>query len=95
MLSQSAHYFGFVELQSKLPLLVLINIIAVCFLIFLLFEAKRTPFDHLETEAEVVAGYATEYSGILLLILYLIEYLHLVIAGFIFTIFFYGGWVYY
>ena len=95
MLTQSTNYHDFINMQNKLLFFILLNLIAICFLIFLLFEAKRTPFDHLETEAEVVAGYATEYSGIVLLILYLIEYLHIIIASFIFNIFFCGGWFYY
>lgn len=58
----------------------------------MLLEAKRTPFDHTETEAEVVAGYATEYSGTMLLVFYLAEYLHLIIASSHFIICFIGGW---
>ena len=81
VLTQSTNYCDFIIMQNKL--------------LFLISLAKRTPFDHLETEAEVVAGYATEYSGIILLILYLIEYLHIIIASFIFNIFFCGGWFYY
>jgi len=54
-------------------------------------ESKRTPFDHAETEAEVVAGYATEYNGAMLLFLYLTEYIHLVIASVHFVVFFFGG----
>ena len=95
ILTQSTNYYDFINMQNKLLFFILLNLIAICFLIFLLFEAKRTPFDHLETEAEVIAGYATEYSGIILLILYLIEYLHIIIASFIFNIFFCGGWFYY
>lgn len=95
VLTQSTNYCDFIIMQNKLLFLISLNLVAICFLIFLLFEAKRTPFDHLETEAEVVAGYATEYSGIILLILYLIEYLHIIIASFIFNIFFCGGWFYY
>ena len=55
-------------------------------------EAKRAPFDHVETESEVVAGYATEHSSIFLLIFYLSEYMHLIISANHFTIFFLGGW---
>ena len=55
-------------------------------------EAKRAPFDHIETEAEVVAGYATEHSSIFLLIFYLAEYMHLIISANHFSIFFLGGW---
>jgi NADH-quinone oxidoreductase subunit H len=58
----------------------------------LILESKRTPFDHAETEAEVVAGYATEYGGPMLLIFFLCEYLHLIIAALHFVIFFCGGW---
>jgi NADH-quinone oxidoreductase subunit H len=61
------------------------------FLILFLLESKRTPFDHAETEAEVIAGYATEYSGGMLLIIYLAEYLHLIIASIHFVLFFLGG----
>jgi NADH-quinone oxidoreductase subunit H len=60
--------------------------------ILLILESKRTPFDHAETEAEVVAGYATEYGGPMLLIFFLCEYLHLIIAAIHFVIFFLGGW---
>jgi NADH-quinone oxidoreductase subunit H len=61
------------------------------FLIILLLEAKRTPFDHIETEAELVAGYQVEYSGPMLLMFYLAEYLHLIIASIHFIVCFLGG----
>ena len=59
-------------------------------MIFLL-ESKRAPFDHAETESEVIAGYATELSGTMLMIIYLAEYLHLLIASIHFVVFFVGG----
>lgn len=90
--SQATHFYNFVLFQSKTCYFLLCNFVGLLFLIILFFEAKRTPFDHLETESEVIAGYATEYSGILLLFLYLIEYLHLIIGAVIFVIFFGGGW---
>ena len=62
------------------------------FFILFLLESKRTPFDHAETESEVVAGYAVEYSGSMLLMIFLAEYLHLVIASIHFILFFMGGW---
>ncbi len=58
----------------------------------MLLEAKRTPFDQTETESEVVSGYQVEYSGPMLLIFYLAEYMHLVISAVHFTLFFFGGW---
>jgi NADH:ubiquinone oxidoreductase subunit H len=59
----------------------------------LFLESKRAPFDHSETESEVVAGYATEYNGPMLLMFFLCEYLHLIIASIHFCIFFLGGWL--
>jgi NADH-quinone oxidoreductase subunit H len=50
--------------------------IASSFVVVLFLESKRAPFDHSETESEVVAGYATEYSGAMLLMIYLCEYFH-------------------
>jgi NADH-quinone oxidoreductase subunit H len=61
-------------------------------LILMLLESKRAPFDHVETESEVVSGYATEFSGIYLLTFYLVEYFHLIISANHFSIFFLGGW---
>lgn len=56
-----------------------------------MLEAKRAPFDHAETESEVVAGYAVEYSGPMMMIFLLTEYLHLLIASVHFIMFFMGG----
>ncbi len=57
-----------------------------------MLEAKRAPFDHAETESEVVAGYAVEYSGAMMMIFLLAEYLHLLISGIHFVVFFVGSW---
>jgi NADH:ubiquinone oxidoreductase subunit H len=64
---------------------------ASSFIIILFLESKRAPFDHSETEAEVVAGYSTEYNGPMLLMFFLAEYLHLIISVIHFIIFFFGG----
>ena len=56
-----------------------------------LLESKRTPFDHAETESEVVAGYAVEYSVSMLLMILLTEYLRFVIAPIHLVLFFIGG----
>lgn len=90
--SQSGHFHDFVNTQNTYWYLFLYSPLAFCFLIIMLVESKRAPFDHIETEAEVVAGYATEHSGIFLLVFYLAEYMHLIISANHFTIFFLGGW---
>ena len=89
---QSGNFYDLNILQINFFFFILISPISFAFLIILLVEAKRAPFDHVETESEVVAGYATEHSSIFLLIFYLAEYMHLIISANHFTIFFLGGW---
>lgn len=90
--SQSGNFHDFTITQSNYWYLFVFSPLAFCFLIIMLVESKRAPFDHVETEAEVVAGYATEHSGIFLLVFYLAEYMHLIISANHFSIFFLGGW---
>jgi NADH-quinone oxidoreductase subunit H len=86
------NFHDFVLTQSTYWFFTLYTPAASGFLILFLLESKRTPFDHAETESEVVAGYAVEYSGPMLLVIYLAEYLHLIIASIHFILFFLGGW---
>lgn len=90
--AQSANFHDFIVTQNIYWFFFLYSPAASGFIVILLLEAKRTPFDHAETESEVVAGYAVEYSGPMLLIFLLAEYLHLVISAVHFVIFFCGGW---
>lgn len=90
--AQSANFHDFIVMQNHCWFFILYSPIASGFIILFLLESKRTPFDHAETEAEVVAGYATEYNGTMLLFLYLTEYIHLIIASVHFVVFFFGGW---
>jgi NADH:ubiquinone oxidoreductase subunit H len=89
---QSGHFHDLVINQKIIIFFLLFSPISFGFLIIMLVEAKRAPFDHVETESEVVAGYATEHGSIFLLIFYLAEYMHLIISANHFTIFFLGGW---
>ena len=90
--SQSANFHDMVLVQNIYYFSVLYSPVASGFVIIFILESKRTPFDHAETEAEVVAGYAIEYSGGALLLIYLCEYFHLLIASLHFILFFVGGW---
>ena len=90
--SQSANFHDFVLTQNIYWFFFLYCPAASAFVIILLLESKRTPFDHAETESEVVAGYAVEYSGPMLMMFFLAEYLHLIISSVHFIVFFWGGW---
>ena len=90
--SQSANFHDFVNVQNIFWFFFLYSPAASAFVVILLLESKRAPFDHAETESEVVAGYAVEYSGPMLMMFFLAEYLHLIVSSVHFIVFFFGGW---
>jgi NADH:ubiquinone oxidoreductase subunit H len=89
--SNSGNFHDFSITQATVYYIIIFSPLSFIFLIIMLLESKRAPFDHTETESEVVAGYAVEYSGIYLLTFYLVEYFHLIISANHFTICFLGG----
>lgn len=68
------------------PLTLLIFIIAS------MAELGRAPFDILEAESELVAGYQVEYSGFKFGLFYVGEFLHAFTAGVVMAVLFFGGW---
>ena len=62
------------------------------FLITMIAEVERVPFDMPEAEAELVEGWWTEYGGMRFGMLFMAEYIRTYAACFLFTHFFLGGW---
>jgi NADH-quinone oxidoreductase subunit H len=67
-------------------------IAALVFLITSMAEVGRAPFDLLEAESEIVAGFHTEYSGMKFGMFYVGEFLHVFTIGALMATFFLGGW---
>ena len=65
----------------------------VIFLISALAETNRPPFDLPEAEAELVAGYQTEYSGMMYAMFWLGEYANILLMCAMGAILFLGGWL--
>jgi len=91
--SQSSNFQDFVIVQNSYWYSLLYAPAIASFLLVLFLESKRAPFDHAETESEVVAGYSTEINGPMLLIIFIAEYAHLVISALHSVLFFFGGWL--
>lgn len=62
------------------------------FLLAMLAESNRIPFDIPEAESELVAGVTTEYTGMKFALFYLAEYAHTLIASALGAALFLGGW---
>ncbi len=81
-----------VESQSAFPWILFLPVGAVVFFITMLAELERIPFDLPEAESEIVAGWLTEFSGMMYGLVQLGTYLKLYAFAALFTVLFLGGW---
>lgn len=81
-----------IESQSAIPWIVFLPIGAIVFFITMLAELERIPFDLPEAESEIVAGWLTEFSGMMYGLVQLGTYLKLYAFAALFVVLFLGGW---
>jgi len=79
--------------QSNLWFVIPLFPMFVIFFISALAETNRPPFDLPEAEAELVAGYQTEYSGMMYAMFWLGEYANILLMCAMGSILFLGGWL--
>lgn len=65
---------------------------AIIFFAATFAESNRLPFDLAEGEAELVAGFHVEYGGFKMLLFFIGEYGHMMVASGLMVTFFFGGW---
>ncbi len=82
VLAQSRHWFAFTPLFPMF----------IVFLISMLAETNRAPFDLPEGESEIVAGFFVEYSAMAFALFYLGEYTNMIMMSAFASILFLGGW---
>ena len=79
--------------QEKIWFIVPLFPMFIIFFISALAETNRPPFDLPEAEAELVAGYQTEYSGMMYAMFWLGEYANILLMCSLGSILFLGGWL--
>ena len=84
MLNQSGWFSDWYVFQQPLGFLI--------FFIAATAEANRTPFDLTEADSEIVAGFATEYSGMRFGFFFFAEYVNVFIISALTVTLFFGGW---
>ena len=81
-----------VESQKHYWWIIFMPIGAIVFFITILAELERIPFDLPEAESEIVAGWLTEFSGMMYGLVQLGSYVKLYAFAALFTLLFLGGW---
>ena len=77
---------------QTIPLILMQPLGFLIFFIASLAEINRTPFDLMEADSEIIAGFHTEYSGMKFALFYLMEYAEVVAMSALVATFFLGGW---
>jgi NADH-quinone oxidoreductase subunit H len=92
MLARSFQLSEIVQAQESCWFIVYQPLAFMIFLISILAECKRIPFDLPEAEGELVAGFHTEYSGLRFGLFFVGEYINIIVLGGLAATFFLGGW---
>ena len=93
MLAGSMSMVGIVEAQQGMWYVFMAPVAAFLFFVSSLAETGRAPFDLLEAESELVAGYNIEYSGMKFAMFFAGEFIHVFTNGVLMAVLFTGGWV--
>lgn len=98
MLTGSMSLIDIVERQTGVnggwgvPFIVILPLSALAFLISGIAETGRSPFDLLEAESEIVAGFHVEYSGMKFGLIMMGEYMNALGVAVMFSVLFLGGY---
>jgi NADH-quinone oxidoreductase subunit H len=92
MLARSFRLSAVVDAQAGVWFIAYQPLAFLIFLLSILAECKRIPFDLPEAEGELVAGFHTEYSGMRFGLFFVGEYINIIVLGGLASTFFLGGW---
>jgi NADH-quinone oxidoreductase subunit H len=89
----SLNLYKIVEEQNNVWFVFPLFPLMCIFWVAALAETNRAPFDLPEAEAEIVAGYNVEYSGMVFAMFFLGEYSNMLLMASLTVCFFFGGWL--
>ncbi|PZR57066.1 MAG: NADH-quinone oxidoreductase subunit NuoH [Candidatus Meridianibacter frigidus] len=92
LLAGTTSLAGIVHAQHRIWFVIPQLIGFVIYLITAVAETNRAPFDLVEADAELVAGFHTEYSGLRFGLFFIAEYVNMLTVSCIATLLFLGGW---
>ena len=93
LLAGSMSLLDIVNAQTGMWFAVLSPLAFVIFYISAQAETGRAPFDLIEAESELVAGFNIEYSGMKFGMFFAAEFLHVFTNGILMALLFFGGWM--
>jgi NADH-quinone oxidoreductase subunit H len=82
-----------VQAQTSIPFILIQPLAAVIYMIAVIAEVNRAPFDMPEAEQELTAGYHTEYSGMKFALFFMAEYIKMIAVSTIGATIFLGGYL--
>lgn len=82
--------YKFNDLQINIKFSILLYPLYLIFLISLLIDLNRVPFDLIEGESELVSGFNIEYFRRIFVLIFLSEYINIIFISLLLTIIFYG-----
>jgi NADH-quinone oxidoreductase subunit H len=92
MLAGSMGLVDIVEAQGSIWFVILAPVAALIFFISSIAEVGRAPFDLLEADSEIVAGFHIEYSGLSFGMFFVAEFMHAFTISALTATLFFGGW---
>ncbi len=93
LLAGSMSMLDIVNAQTGMWFIVLSPLAFVIFYVSSQAETGRAPFDLIEAESELVAGFNIEYSGMKFGMFFAAEFLHVFTNGILMALLFFGGWL--
>lgn len=92
-MSSSFNLTDIIESQKAIWYIVPLLPLSLIFLVVIIAETNRAPFDLVEAESELVSGFITEHSSVPFVFFFLSEYANIILMSTLAVILFFGGYL--